>query len=159
VEAPGHPFYRKLNLVLTNAGLDQFCEQPCGVFYADKKGRPSLPPGVYFRLMLIGFFEGLDSERGIAWRTADSLSLRQCIGLLAEWRWRGTTVAVPPVRTRVSAQGKSLLILVLCTSKAIIADPEILGCRRSSSASSGVTCRGTQEPGAVSISCDRTAYP
>jgi transposase len=77
VEAPGHPFYRKLDRVLVEAGFDGFCEEQCRPFYADKAGRPSLAPGVYFRLMLIGFFEGLDSERGIAWRTADSLSLRQ----------------------------------------------------------------------------------
>jgi transposase len=76
-EAPGHPFYRKLDRVLVEAGFDDFCEEQCRPFYADKTGRPSLAPGVYFRLMLIGFFEGLDSERGIAWRTADSLSLRQ----------------------------------------------------------------------------------
>lgn len=77
VEAPGHPFYGKLDQVLVKAGFDTFCEEQCRPFYADKTGRPSLAPGVYFRLMLIGFFEGLDSERGIAWRTADSLSLRQ----------------------------------------------------------------------------------
>jgi transposase len=77
VEAPGHPFYRKLEQVLEKAGFDQFCQERCRSFYADNTGRPSLAPGVYFRLMLIGFFEGLDSERGIAWRTADSLSLRQ----------------------------------------------------------------------------------
>ena len=76
-EAPGHPFYRKLDQVLVKAEFDNFCEEQCRPFYADKAGRPSLAPGVYFRLMLIGFFEGLDSERGIAWRTADSLSLRQ----------------------------------------------------------------------------------
>jgi transposase len=76
-EAPGHPFYRKLDQVLQAAGFDAFCEEQCRSFYAEKAGRPSLAPGVYFRLMLIGFFEGLDSERGIAWRTADSLSLRQ----------------------------------------------------------------------------------
>src|SRR4028119_1569980 len=77
VEAPGHPFYRKLEQVLEKAGFDQFCQERCRSFYAENTGRPSLAPGVYFRLMLIGFFEGLDSERGIAWRTADSLSLRQ----------------------------------------------------------------------------------
>jgi transposase len=76
-EAPGHPFYRKLDQVLQAAGFDPYCEEQCRPFYAEKTGRPSLAPGVYFRLMLIGFFEGLDSERGIAWRTADSLSLRQ----------------------------------------------------------------------------------
>jgi transposase len=76
-EAPGHPFYRKMDQLLQAAGFDEFCEGQCRSFYAEKAGRPSLAPGVYFRLMLIGFFEGLDSERGIAWRTADSLSLRQ----------------------------------------------------------------------------------
>jgi transposase len=76
-EAPGHPFYRKLEAKLQEAGFDRFCEEECKRYYADGVGRPSLVPGVYFRLMLIGFFEGIDSERGIAWRVADSLSLRQ----------------------------------------------------------------------------------
>lgn len=79
-EAPGHPFYRKLESMLKEAGFDQFCEEECKRYYADGVGRPSLAPGVYFRLMLIGFFEGIDSERGIAWRVADSLSLRQFLG-------------------------------------------------------------------------------
>jgi transposase len=76
-EGPGHPFYKRLNEVLERAQFDGFCEQQCGRFYHEKLGRPSLPPGMYFRLMMIGFFEGLDSERGIAWRVADSLTLRQ----------------------------------------------------------------------------------
>src|SRR5215467_12487636 len=79
VETPGHPFYEKLNRALESAKFDTFCEEQCKGFYADN-GRPSLVPGVYFRLMLLGFFEGIDSERGIAWRVADSLSLRQFIG-------------------------------------------------------------------------------
>lgn len=79
-EAPGHPFYRKLEAKLKEASFDEFCEQECKRYYADGIGRPSLVPGVYFRLMLIGFFEGIDSERGIAWRVADSLSLRQFLG-------------------------------------------------------------------------------
>ena len=79
-EAPGHPFYRKLEAKLKEAGFDRFCEQKCKRYYADGVGRPSLVPGVYFRLMLIGFFEGIDSERGIAWRVTDSLSLRQFLG-------------------------------------------------------------------------------
>jgi transposase len=79
-EAPGHPFYRKLEEMLKQAGFDKFCERECKRYYADGVGRPSLAPGVYFRLMLIGFFEGLDSERGIAWRVADSLSLREFLG-------------------------------------------------------------------------------
>jgi transposase len=79
-KAPGHPFYRRLEAKLKEAGFDRFCEQECKGYYADGVGRPSLVPGVYFRLMLIGFFEGLDSERGMAWRVADSLSLRQFLG-------------------------------------------------------------------------------
>ena len=79
-EAPGHPFYRKLDEKLRQAGFDEFCEGECKGFYAERLGRPSVAPGVYFRLMLIGFFEGIDSERGIAWRVADSLSLRQFLG-------------------------------------------------------------------------------
>ena len=79
-EAPGHPFYQRLNRVLEQAGFDRFCEEWCREFYHAKLGRPSLAPGTYFRLMLIGFFESIDSERGIAWRVADSLSLRQFLG-------------------------------------------------------------------------------
>src|SRR5258708_19591477 len=77
VEAPGHPFYEQLNRVLDEAQFDAFCESSCSPFYHAKLGRPSLAPGVYFRLLLIGFFEGIGSERGIAWRVADSLSLRR----------------------------------------------------------------------------------
>jgi len=76
-EAPGHPFYEELNRVLNQAGFDSFCERQCRAFYHKKLGRPSLAPGVYFRLLLIGFFEGIGSERGIGWRVADSLSLRR----------------------------------------------------------------------------------
>ena len=80
-EAPGHPFYQRLNEVLDRDGFDHFCERRCHGFYHQKLGRPSLPPGMYFRLMMIGFFEGLDSERGIAWRVADSLTLRRFLGM------------------------------------------------------------------------------
>jgi len=78
----GHPFYSKVNQVLAKHGFDPFAEDICKEFYsADNKGRPSLPPGNYFRMMMIGFFEGIDSERGIAWRVEDSLSLRTFLGL------------------------------------------------------------------------------
>ena len=73
----GHPFYERLNRVLDEAGFDAFVEEQCRQFYADSVGRPSLAPGRYFRMLLLGYFEGLDSERAIAWRAADSLSLRQ----------------------------------------------------------------------------------
>src|SRR5436190_3932331 len=78
---PGHPFYTRLNEVFDAAGFDSFCETKCAGFYHHKLGRPSLPPGQYFRIMMIGFFEGLDSERGIAWRLADSLTLRQFLSI------------------------------------------------------------------------------
>ena len=76
-KAPGHPFYKHLNELLDQEKFDQFAEKECAPFYADKNGRPSLTPGTYFRSLLIGYFEGIDSERGIAWRAADSLGLRQ----------------------------------------------------------------------------------
>jgi transposase len=71
-----HPFYQQLNQVLEERGFDEFVEGQCERFYAEEMGRPSLTPGRYFRLLLIGYFEGLDGERGIAWRAADSLALR-----------------------------------------------------------------------------------
>src|SRR5918993_2383235 len=75
--APGHPVYTRLNGLLYQENFDAFAEAQCARFYADKNGRPSLPPSTYFRLLLIGYFEGIDSERGIAWQAADSLGLRQ----------------------------------------------------------------------------------
>jgi transposase len=79
--APSHPFYRRLNSVLAKHGFDDFVEEICAKFYAPTMGRPGLAPGIYFRMLLIGYFEGLDSERGIAWRAADSLALRDFLGL------------------------------------------------------------------------------
>lgn len=79
--SPGHPFYEQLNSVLTGAGFDRFVEDRCAPLYAKKMGRRSIPPGVYFRMLFIGYFEGLDSQRAIAWRCADSLALRSFLGL------------------------------------------------------------------------------
>jgi transposase len=79
-KGPGHPFYAALNRVLRKHGFDSFVEEQCRAFYAEGIGRPSLPPAVYFRLLLIGYFEGIDSERGIAWRVADSITLREFLG-------------------------------------------------------------------------------
>jgi transposase len=76
-----HPFYTRLNQVLEEHGFDEFVERRCARFYAEEMGRPSLAPGRYFRLLLIGYFEGIDSERGIAWRAADSLGLRSFLGV------------------------------------------------------------------------------
>jgi transposase len=75
----GHPFYERLNRLLSKRGFDAFAESACASFYS-KTGRPGLAPGVYFRALLVGYFEGIDSERGIAWRTADSLALRSFLG-------------------------------------------------------------------------------
>ena len=79
--APSHPFYRRLNQLLEGEKFDEFVEALCAKFYARKYGRPSLTPGIYFRSLLIGYFEGIDSERGIAWRLADSLALRQFVAI------------------------------------------------------------------------------
>lgn len=76
----GHPFYQRLNRLLEGKGFDEFVEAACEKFYASVMGRPGLAPGVYFRMLLIGYFEGIDSERGIAWRCRDSLSLRAFLG-------------------------------------------------------------------------------
>lgn len=75
------PFYRKLNQVLAERGFDPFVEGLCQKFYHESLGRDSIPPGVYFRMLLLGYFEGIDSERGIAWRCGDSLSFRGFLGI------------------------------------------------------------------------------
>jgi transposase len=80
-KSQGHVFYQKLNRVLAEAEFDSWVENLCRPYYADEVGRPSIPPGVYFRMLLIGYFEGLDSQRGIAWRCGDSLSLREFLGV------------------------------------------------------------------------------
>jgi transposase len=79
--APGHPFYQRLNELLDSEGFDSFVEARCAKFYAARYGRPSLTPGIYFRSLLIGYFEGIAAERGIAWRLADSLALRRFVGI------------------------------------------------------------------------------
>jgi transposase len=80
-KSPGHPFYKRLNQELAANSFDSFVEAACRRFYAAKLGRPSLPPGRYFRLLLLGYFEGLGSERAMAWRAADSLAIRSFLDL------------------------------------------------------------------------------
>ncbi|WP_423925339.1 transposase [Candidatus Palauibacter sp.] len=80
IRAPGHPFYRALDGVLVAGGFDGFCEETCAEYYAESLGRPSVAPGVYFRMLVVGYLEGIGSERGIAWRCAGSLSLREFLG-------------------------------------------------------------------------------
>jgi transposase len=81
--AASHPFYTRLNQRLAEHYFDDFVEGQCQPFYAEIMGRLGLPPGMYFRLLLIGYFEGIDSERGIAWRAADSFALRdfRCVSM------------------------------------------------------------------------------
>jgi transposase len=79
-QSAAHPFYAKINQVLAAGKFDELVEGLCAKFYEEKIGRPGLAPGKYFRLLLIGYFEGIDSERGIAWRCSDSLSLRSFVG-------------------------------------------------------------------------------
>jgi transposase len=79
--SPGHVFYDKLNRLLGEGGFDRHIEALCRPHYSDEVGRTSIPPGVYFRMLLVGYFEGIDSQRGIAWRCADSLSLRSFLGV------------------------------------------------------------------------------
>jgi transposase len=87
---PGHAFYAKLNEVLDKANFDEHVEELCAPYYKEG-GRPGIPPGVYIRMLLIGYFEGLDGQRGIAWRCADSLALRSFLGI-------GLTEATPVTR-------------------------------------------------------------
>jgi transposase len=74
-----HPFYQRLNQILDEKRFDEYVEEICKDFYADEVGRPGLAPGIYFRLLMVGYFEGIDSERGIAWRASDSLSIRSFV--------------------------------------------------------------------------------
>ena len=104
----GHPFYQRLNQVLEAHAFDAFVEAQCAPFYAEGVGRPGLTPGTYFRLLLIGYFEGIDSERGIAWRTADSLALRGFLGLGLD--------ETPPEHSTIS---RTRRLIVLETHRAV----------------------------------------
>ncbi len=79
-KSPGHVFYQKLNRVLAEAEFDEFVEELCKPYYADGIGRPGIPPGIYFRMIFVGYFEGIDAQRGIAWRCSDSLSMKEFLG-------------------------------------------------------------------------------
>src|SRR5258705_13512392 len=93
----GHVFYEPVNAILQKEGFDAFAEKECLRFYkSETMGRPSIAPGVYFRILLIGYFEGIDSERGIAWRGADSMSLKSFLGYsLTDETPDHTTVSQP----------------------------------------------------------------
>jgi len=97
-DAPGHAFYERLNQVLAKAKFDRWIEALCEPHYAEE-GRRSIPPGVYFRMLLIGYFEGIESQRGIAWRCADSLSLKKFLGF-------GPTESVPEHSSLTKIRGR-----------------------------------------------------
>ena len=104
--SPGHAFYDRLQSVLLEAGFDAFVEQVCKPYYAPRMGAPSLPPGRYFRMHIIGYFEGLDSERGIAWRCADSYSLREFLRLsnvekVPDHSWLSRTRSLEQVKAEI----------------------------------------------------------
>ena len=115
VRSPGHAFYDCLQDLLREAGFDAFVEGVCRPYYAPRMGAPSLPPGRYFRMHMIGYFEGIDSERGLAWRCADSFSLRDFLPLsnvervpdhswLSRTRSRLPHEAVPLCSTRTKSR-------------------------------------------------------
>jgi transposase len=79
-QSPGHPFYERMNALFAEEGFDRFVESRCARFFAETIGRPGTPPGVYFRMLMVGYFEGIGSEREIAWRCADSRSLASFLG-------------------------------------------------------------------------------
>ena len=103
LESPGHPFYDRLDRLLVEGGFDALVERTCAPYYAsDGNGRPSLPPGTYFRLLFVGYFEGIASERELSWRCADSLSIRSFLGLsLSERVPNHSTLSV--IRDRLDA--------------------------------------------------------
>ncbi len=103
VPGPGSPFYHRLNAMLREANFDSWVEERCAAFYAQKTGRPGIAPGVYFRMLMIGYLEGIDSERGIAWRCADSLTLRDFLGYdLTQTTPDHSTLSV--IRSRMDVQ-------------------------------------------------------
>ena len=80
IRSAGNPFYEALNRLLEANGFDDFAEELCREFHAKARGRPSVAPGVYFRMLMVGYLDGIDSDRGIAWRCADSISVREFLG-------------------------------------------------------------------------------
>ena len=127
----GHPFYAKLNQLLAEAGFDGFVESTCVKFYDAKAGggRPGIPPGNYFRMLFVGYFEGIDSQRGIAWRCADSLSLREFLGL----SWQEASPdhsSLTRIRQRLDEGVHTAVfewVLALCAEKKLLTDPTTVG--------------------------------
>ena len=130
-ESPGHVFYDRLNGLLGESSFDSFVESACRASYdvGVKGGRPSVPPGVYFRMLFVGYFEGIDSQRGIAWRCADSLSLRSFLGL----SWQESVPdhsSLTRIRNRLPESVHESVfawVLKLCADKNLLTDPSVVG--------------------------------
>ena len=115
VTTPGHVFYERLNTVLNAEKFDQRVEAICRKYYKSSSGRPSITPGTYFRMLLLGYFEGIDSERGIAWSAADSLSFRKLspeVSQGARQRARGPQSGHESFTKQRSQQGDQPALLV-----------------------------------------------
>ncbi len=129
--SPGHVFYEKLDGLLGEAGFDRHVEAECEPHYDDgsRGGRPSIPPGIYFRMLFIGYFEGIDSQRGIAWRCSDSLSLRSFLGLA----WNEPSPdhsSLTKIRKRLPAAVHEAVfewVLKLCAERKLLTDPSTVG--------------------------------
>ena len=110
-----NPFYAALDKLLRKSGFDEFAEETCRESYAERMGRPGLPPGVYFRMLMVGYLEGIGSERGIAWRCGDSISLRKFLGYgLAK---------TPPEHSTLSKTRKRLSLKAHGAAEALRASP------------------------------------
>jgi transposase len=127
VRNPGHPFYQRLNQVLAKEGFDRWLENLCERYF-HQGGRPSIPPGVYFRMLMIGYFEGLSSERAIAWRCADSLSLREFLGMqLIETTPDHSTLSVWRKRLEVGTYEEVFLKILTIVERYGLLKGEVLG--------------------------------
>jgi len=150
----GHPFYAKLNGLLDEAGFDRFVESTCVSYYDSGAvgGRPSIPPGTYFRMLFVGYFEGIDSQRGIAWRCADSLALREFLGLV----WNEASPdhsSLTRIRQRLDAGVHAAVfewVLSLCAAKKLLTDPKVVGVDstmlEANAAMRSIVRKDTQEP-------------
>ena len=101
-----HPFYQRLNQILDEKKFDEYVEGICERFYADEVGRPGMAPGIYFRLLMVGYFEGIDSERGIAWRASDSLSIRSFVRIALDESWQPSGASRSTREWRIMADRK-----------------------------------------------------
>ena len=129
--SPGHVFYDRLNRLLAEAKFDRHVESLCAPYYLGRSqpGRPSVPPGVYFRMMFVGYFEGIDSQRGIAWRCADSFSLRTFLGLSGNESSPDHS-SLSRIRQRLPESVHQSVfdwVLKRCADKNLLTDPSIVG--------------------------------